>query len=542
MSYWKAALFVLAAFSTALAQGGDGAFSCEGRTDFYRHASLVLRPVNDPAEIAKIKVRPMLGFQGFDPAKYQLERVEFYRGKTHVQDGGEMDYSDRLALAVHTISASNESWYELEAVADMSQAMPAESLLNMQKLPQEEAVGDAEAQQPAKKGDEMSDWVTVQPAAPNPQFPVFVLRYSYHETGANAAGTIDNNLLFDLRFGTPKIAAAMQCIEWEGGGVCGAPDTGSAQYDNVKCAWEQSVEDLHCEMTSPFGGGYTARNSSRDFYLLSDKEAPAKWQTAESVRDLSSIVTRLRPRTAAKDETVMVDGLGPATMLARIRDILPDAVVYVFGSPGAGDTFNSHLSLVIVRSGGRRETRAIPKWTLGDDAADEATPPAGFTPIEDPAETDHYSIGELEHRPEFRAFRVVLNSGATPGNPLRQVLYWVGLQRNQDDVIASAVRVASNAQTYGGCGRYRDDATAVSLNLKPNVAEAAVTVQPQQQTIMTEPDHPDECSWSGVLHWKAGAGFRVRKSADLCKVVRKNVTIGSDGTIEAKIAPADDTN
>ena len=385
----------------------------------------------------------------------------------------------------------------------------------------------------------MSEWLTLQPATPDAHLPIFVLRYSYHQTGANAGGTMDNNLLLDLRSATPNVTAAMQCIDWEGGGVCTAPDTGNYQYDSLKCSWEQAVDDFHCQMSSPFGGTYTARNSLSDFFLLSGKPAPAKWQNPDSARDLKSLVAGFQQNQPLDFSIHVVDGLGPTTMLAELRDLLPNTRVYVFGSPGAGDTLNAHLSLAIVRNDGRIDTRTIPKWTLGDDAADEGTAPEGFTPVN---ENDRYGIGLLQQRPGFKAIYVVLND-ANNDRSSAHVLYWIGLERANDDVISSAVRVASDAQTYGGCGHYRDDATAVALAVKHGMAEATVTVQPQEQTIMSEENAKDDrpqCAWSGVLHWKAGSGFRVRKVADHCQIPRKQVTIDQNGGVQCKDAPPEE--
>lgn len=133
----RLALFMAFVAVVAFGQKGDGTFSCERRTDFFPKAPLVFRLVNDPAEIAKIKARPVLTFRDF--RSFEIKQVEFYRGKVHVSDGGPMDYSDSLQLGLHTITAENDTWYELEpSTTDQTKTIFPSDLLNIQDVPHDD--------------------------------------------------------------------------------------------------------------------------------------------------------------------------------------------------------------------------------------------------------------------------------------------------------------------------------------------------------------------------------------------------------------------
>jgi hypothetical protein len=38
--------------------------------------------------------------------------------------------------------------------------------------------------------------------------------------------------------------------------------------------------------------------------------------------------------------------------------------------------------------------------------------------------------------------------------------------------------------------------------------------------------------WTDFLHWKAGAGFRVRKVGEDCKAPHENIKISDDGKLK----------
>ena len=114
------------------------------------------------------------------------------------------------------------------------------------------------------------------------------------------------------------------------------------------------------------------------------------------------------------------------------------------------------------------------------------------------------------------------------------VLYWVGLEAVNRKLLANAVRLASDGYSYGGCGREFHESTATSLEQKPGTADASLRVQGQfnYEYQVPYPTDQDKCIWSGLLHWKAGAGFRVRKTAEDCGAPHIELKITEDGKIQ----------
>ena len=127
-------------------------------------------------------------------------------------------------------------------------------------------------------------------------------------------------------------------------------------------------------------------------------------------------------------------------MLEHFKDLLPQTDVFVFASPGAGEMWNAHLSLVTINAKGKFEMQAIPKWGIAGEETDEyktnefkdivPIKPGdsccndNFVPI---GADDAYRTHVLEQRPGFRAFDAILTVGSEKSNPVH-VVYWVGLE------------------------------------------------------------------------------------------------------------------
>jgi hypothetical protein len=102
------------------------------------------------------------------------------------------------------------------------------------------------------------------------------------------------------------------------------------------------------------------------------------------------------------------------------------------------------------------------------------------------------------------------------------------------------VRLAGDSSVYGGCGHEFLEATASLVRKKTGLAEATIRVQGQWQPEYRDDPYPTEggnCVWNGVLHWKVGAGFRVRKLGDDCKAPHQQIKITDDGEISAQAGP-----
>lgn len=494
--------------------------------------------------IKQWKTRPVVVFEGYDAGKYGYTRAEFYRwhvpvpGREGYDQGAVGESTDRLALAVHVVGPRSDRWFELTTRAD-----PNDGLLYIQVLSDgDSGANSGDAERPANtnsKPDEMQAWLTLRAATPDAKLPLFSLSYWHKEGGMYQVETFTNELLLDLRSGSPQISKALSCSEFEPiGGACSAQDQARSSSDHLQCEWDSNAADFRCTMTSPYAVAVTnsARIGQKEFYLLSGKPAKPSVEHAEFLPDLGQFALRIRENPDTPAKGILVAGLGPVTLLQRFKDLLPDADVFVFASPGAGGVWNTHLSLVTVPASGKPIIQAISKWGISGEETDETEAPKDLAPV---TAQDTYHSHILEQRLAFRAFDAALS--AMPGRPdFGHVLYWIGLEAIDGKLVASAVRLATDGYAYTGCGQEYREGTATSIHKKAGVAEATLRVQGQFEYEYTTP-YPTEgpnCVWTSVLHWKPGAGFRARKLAEDCKLAHQVVTITEDGAVSGKDAQA----
>ena len=508
--------------------------------------------VSAPDAIKQWKTRPVVAFAGFDAVKYGFTRAEFYRW--HLPVPGREDFDgttsskDRLALAIRVVTAGGERWFELTA-----HEKEAEDQLYIQPRDQNDASENPEATtENGSKPDEMTGWISIQLATPDAGLPLFILKYQHNDLEVYSGSSLENKLLVDLRTSTPQTVNSVSCLSFESiGGACSGRDEGYEGSDTLQCRWNAKASDFRCTMTTPYGSVYAQRRAQSDFYLLSNKPASESAEPVQSLRDLAFAI---RNNNTNQTEGVLVSGLGPTTMVEHFTDLLPESDVFVFASPGAGEMWNAHLSLVTIDANGKVDVQAIPKWGIAGEQTDEYKTDehkdivpikAGnsccsdhFVPI---GADDAYSTHVLEQRPGFRAFDAVLAVGSEKPNPVH-VVYWIGLEAVDGTIVANAVRVAGESWMYTGCGQEYREGTARSIRRKAGVAEATVGVQgpynPESSTAFP-PDYPTEgpnCVWTDFLHWKAGAGFRVRKVGEDCKAPHEDIKISDEGnlTVPAK--------
>jgi hypothetical protein len=507
-----------------------GQFGCSQslRTEFFEHPELKFAESTAPGEIKEWKSHSMISFEGFDAAKYGFTRVEFYRwhSPSSAPGGQEYNSTERLELAIRVVSSHGEHWFKL---GDPPQ--DSEDILNIEAPQDNPAVsaGDANPQgEAATKTDEMSSWLVLEPATPDARLPLFSLKFQNSRSGVYQQETFDNQMLFDLRTGTPKMAKMVTCDLYEPiGGACSAQDAASSASDDLQCAWEEGAKDFRCTMTTPYGAG----TAQRDFYLLSEKPAKIAGHESEPIfSGLGELAMRIQENPKSEGQTWIVAGLGTTTLVRRFKDLLPGAEVFVFASPSAAGVRDARLSAVTVRPGAKPTVETISKWAISSQSMEEH-PPENFLPV---SQQDSFTTRPIEERPGFRAFQLVLAYGGLDGNPVH-VVYWVGLEAAGAKLVTSAVRLASNGYMYGGCGQEFHEGSATSIEQKNGAAEATVHAQGAYEFEYTTP-YPDGdrvCPWTGTLHWKAGAGFRVRKLSEQCDADYQDLKIKNDGTIEA---------
>jgi len=540
-------LMVILIVSTALSQtipstpSDEGTFG--GGGEIIDKPPLEFDPVPVPLAIKSWSVRPPVTFTGFDESKYGFNRVDFYRWhetapelKENV-DNPLHDSSERLMLAMHLTGAHQDRWFQLgEAPGEKEDLLYIQAFEDLNEGLRTLQPGDTHDQDT----DEMSGWLELKLATPDSKLPLFRAQFGYNQSGASTQSVTTNQLLIDLRNSNQQIPKAAQITAVSGGGVCGAFDNGAYRSDTTECRWRNSAQDFYCTTTTSFIGEFATRSAEKTFFLLERKEARPDWYTPDVPAYLAGLAIKVRGNPRTSTAGVLVYGLGRATLLGRYRDVLPNAEIFLFATPAASDKIAGQFFTVTFPESGKPVTAHVPKWTISGDASDEAEPPAGYTPVN---EKDKYKVRDLASKAGFHAIQAILQTDngncakANDGNcMMTRVLYWIGLEAANGTLITNSVRLASNDSEYAQCNRTFHDATVTSLHLVAT-SDAVIHVQPaftEDAGGQIEDDDHATCAWNGVLRWKPGSGFRVHKTADDCIAPLRDVTIGGDGSIQAK--------
>jgi len=509
----------------------EGQFGCSRQTRYFETVDLGFVPVTDAQTIDAWQSRPGETFD-ISGQEHAYTSVGFY-GQRVPLPGADLRTTARMKLAVRMIGPRGDQWFELEQ-QNAGGTAPLSKLLYIGR---ELTGGDDQSDQSdAQIGEGSSGpWLKVAPATPDPAMPIFILQYEFQDQVKTATSTVENRLLVDLRSGRPQLTKAVQCIDWESAGACGAP-AASSIADNLHCLWDNSARDFRCTMTEAFGPSTALRAATRDFYLLGEKTAVAEWYNAETPPDIESLALRLSKDPAASASNTIVPNLGPVTLLARYNDLVPGNEVFVFASPGTQANVSAQFSLVTVPSQGRPTVHAVPESEISGHKLEANVAQPGFTPV---AAGDIYRVAAIEDRPGFHALQIVM--GFVPGlegafqeasSNRVHALYWIGLEGGSRSLLADAIRVASEGSIPGDCGQVHHDATAISLQPQPGMAAATIHVRPAESSADPHSTQPAAaCVWVGALYWKQGSGFGVQKIGDDCDAGMPEISISEDGQI-----------
>jgi hypothetical protein len=513
-----------AAPSTSGGTFGCGAPGDAVRTDFYEKPDAHFTVVSPPAGREQWMYRK---FDGFDQRKYGVSIVEFFLNPVTTTGysgswGDEESKITGMHLYVHVSSASarKDKWYLLEGGESAREG----GLLFVQPI-RSEAEQDSPDADGKTARDPLDDWITLQLATPESSLPLFTIVDQYNDHGANAGGTIGNNLLIDVRSGEPRLGAAAQCIHWEGGGACTAPDTAAVHYEHTYCKWQEEELDFLCTATGPWGGSYNPVSAKREFFLLQEK-APAglTWAPA-ALPSLESFVSEFRNKAKGR---ALVRGIGYVDLIWKSDSLLPGKQLLLLASPGAGDKDNARFTSATVSRDGHVSFMAVPKWSIGGEESDDIVGPEGFTPSD-----GNIVVTATEFAQVGGAHLLKAVDARTTGGTSIHVIYLIGMQVKDGNFLTNAVRLASEGTVYQNCGFEAADATALNFQWTAGENASTIRVQPQEASSSVEGE-TQSCPWEGKLLWVDGVGFRVRKIRDLCALAPQDVVIDDWGEITTK--------
>lgn len=507
----------------------EGQFGCSRQTRYFESVDLGFVPISDAQRIDAWQSRPGVTFD-ISGQEHGFTSVGFY-GQRVPLPGADLKTTGRVKLAVRLVGPRGDRWFDLEPQNADAKA-PLNKLLYVGR---ELTGGDDQSDQSDPQTNEGgAPWLKIAPATPDPALPIFVLQYEFQDQVKSASSTVENRLLVDLRSGRPQLSRAVQCIDWESAGACGAPASSIAS--NLHCAWENAARDFRCTMTEAFGPSTAIRAATRDFYLLGGKTAVAEWHSAETPPDIESLALRLSKDESASASDTIVPNLGPVTLLGRYKDLVPGSEVFVFASPGAQANVSAQFSLVTVPAQGRPTVQAVPEFEISGQKLEANAAQPGFTPE---AAGDIYRVAAIEDRPGFHALQVATGFVPAAGNTVQDgssnlvhALYWIGLEGGTRGLLADAIRVASEGSIPGDCGQVHHDASAISLQPQSGMTAATIRVRPAEASADPHGAQPAAtCVWVGALYWKQGNGFAVQKTGDDCDAGMPEISISEDGQI-----------
>jgi hypothetical protein len=381
--------------------------------------------------------------------------------------------------------------------------------------------------------------------------PIFKVSWWKHEMGVSTFAQVRKMLLLDFRTSTPKIMAALQCVNADGGGACGDYDNGSAPTTTLACNWDSTKADFLC--TSIATGDYTVPLTHR-FYLASEADAAyaAKEGDPPTLETLGIWSTYDRSWAAKKPD---IPGLGPVSYLTQYsRDDVRGTAV-LFASRGR-DSSEARFFVVIVDPQGPMLALEIRPQPLVDEnppvrGADQVVSapdlqasvvPATIHPAEKFADDlqPSFQVKTLETLPNVSVWQVTAKQGTT------HEVVWLAAGRNPttNRFVFSAVRIASEGGDYAGCGSGRSKPFAAVIERRAGSLDTLLDVEPSHRYDLEGKlaDSDDQgqpnvlCPIKIKLSWNNSIGF-VRDESDTdCPDSRRarNLKISDAGEITAK--------
>jgi hypothetical protein len=321
-----------------------------------------------PDAIKQWKTRPVVAFAGFDAVKYGFTRAEFYRW--HLPVPGREDFDgtttskDRLALAIRVVNSGGERWFELTA-----REKETEDQLYIQPLIMNDESDTEDASKHGPKPDEMDGWINIQLATPDAGLPLFILKYQHNDLEVYSASSLENKLFVDLRTSTPQTVNSVSCRSFESiGGACSGTRRGQRRQRHIAMSMGRQGQRLPLHHDHSLRQRLCAAPGASRFLLAIGQAGFRVCGTGPKLRDLAFAI---RNNNTNVTDGVLMSGLGPTTMLEHFKDLLPQTDVFVFASPGAGEMWNAHLSLVTIDANGKVDVQAIPKWGIAGEETDE---------------------------------------------------------------------------------------------------------------------------------------------------------------------------
>lgn len=493
---------------------------------------LVVAP---PAEIASLeKSKPALSSGPFAGGKFPYEKVDIYLAEKDYREDD--PWESVVALYVRAVRNQKESWFTL--------AHDREDIPNLDFFIRTK--GDTGPESGIHRDDDSGPAVSL---ALKNGVPILEVSWWRHETGASVFAETQNILILDFRTLRPSVFSALQCVAAEGGGVCGDWDNGTAPTTTLSCDWDAAKSDFLC--TSSETGDYTPPVTHR-FYLGSGADAP--YTVKEGEPPTLNAVAAWSLYNGLANSTPDVPGLGAVTVVGRYAPTGARETAVLLASRGNNSVEPRYFGVVVDEQGPSAAFEILPQ-PLVDEPQKVLTTNVSAAPdtrgyvipvainaadkfADDAAPSFH--VEALESFSNVSLWQVTAKQGMS-----REIVWLAaGFNSGTGRYVFSAVRMASEFETYAYCGRTRCAPFAAAIERKKGTLNATLDVEPAH---LYNPDGKRDdsgdqgqpvtpCPMKVTMFWNSSVGF-VREESDAnCPATTsaRNLTISDVGVITTK--------
>lgn len=307
------------------------------------------------------------------------------------------------------------------------------------------------------------------------EMPLFLLAYQ-HSAGFAASPIWQENVIIDLRSGTPELLAHLQCDKAEGIGACTAPDRADEGREAYSCQYSEPDQDFLCQHTVTYSSDWTTRAFESCFLLQRAADVACAPPPGETARDLAEVALRLQSGALAVGSAVHVPGAGLVRTLASFPGRRRGTTHFLLAAPGVTKELDVRLYVVTTPRGATPTVTPLDWVTVGSSGVLAPTEPGLPDELETGTPVGPPPVFKVVGTNEKRAFhlvQLVVSEHDARG------LVWVGIDDSREPLKGQALLLATNVGDYIGCGAH---------HFGPHLASGEPRLAPFRATVAYKPD------------------------------------------------------
>lgn len=475
-----------------------------------RETDLRLDGREPPIDTDAPGVEALTPLTGIDAGRFGFDRIDAYLERLPEPEPVDSRFTPqaRVRLTLVTRSVDGRArWWRLR--------------------PDELEIRGTPARQPRGASDGLANLPErIVAATPDPTLPVVDVQFSSTVVAADVETGWRTHLLLDFRTSEPSIIGTFSegVGDCRGGHVCADIDCDYGALADTGCRWDLAKGAFVCATTihrtdTPWG----ERRASREYYLSDSQHGWPPGPTSGPV----------------------IQSVGAFSVVAELT--VGGRPVFLLGAPSMREVFSARFFLAATRTPSlgdllevksRLDVRTVQQpqahgvWEHIEGEGDSGEDYARYTPDGEPP---RFASRVIAKDGRLTVFRVVVFEGSAKG------VYLVGIEDVGTDVVADAMLVATDAQSYWGCESWLVPASAVAMTVSAARFAATLDIEPSSRSVGAD-DEPFEvsertstCTTRSVVGWATGEGFVYRDREIRCNPGHepRQVVIDDDGTLHA---------